>query len=245
MVDSVILAAGYGKRARKYSGISSKGLLDVADRPAIYYGYRQLVDSEYIDRVIVVTNRAFQADYENFLDIHQSPKSELLIENISTPDNPLGAVATLEHAIRSSRIESDVLLLASDNVFDFSLDDMIKHYHEVQGNLFALYELPLEEARNHSVVTLDDNLVVRYKEKPDIAFSNYIVTYCMILNQETLQRISPWLKKGGNPDRIGQFLASTLDSIPLLAFHINGRWFDIGSERYYEEADRYFRSTLE
>ena len=243
MLEAVILAAGYGTRAGSYASGLSKGLLDVAGKPAIYYSYKQVNDSKHVSKVWIITNRSFEGEYTRFLGLHGSPKAELLVERVSTLASPLGAVATLNYVIQTTNIKKDVLLVAADNVFDFSLERMIEYYESVDGNVFGLYELPIEEARNHSVVTINKNRVDRYEEKPEVAFSTKIVTYCIILNQETLRMIAPWLASGGNPDSIGQFLASTKERIPLIPFYIGSKWFDIGSERYYSEANEYFATN--
>lgn len=245
MVESLILAAGYGKRSGIHAGLNSKGLLPVAGCPAIAYGYDQLVKSKYVNKISIITNLMFENEYSQFINEHYSPKTVLLTETVSTPENILGSVATLDYFLQTQGIPDDLMLLACDNVFDFHLDDLIEKYKRSEGNLFGMYRLPLEETKNHGVITLVGDQVNCYVEKPEIPFSDLIVTYCILLNGKTLKRVYPWLSNGGNPDGMGKFIASTIRDIPLFAFRVKGKWFDIGSEKGYTEANQYFNKKLE
>lgn len=68
MIEAVILAAGYGRRASRYARGISKGLLKVAGRPAIYYSYKQIIESKHVSKVWIITNRLFQGEYARFLE---------------------------------------------------------------------------------------------------------------------------------------------------------------------------------
>ena len=188
----------------------------------------------------IITNRSFHSCYADFVNRYPSSKVDLITETTSTQAEPLGAVATLEKALKFCNQESNILLLAADNVFDFSLDAMMEFFNQTQGNVFGLYEVSLEDAIHHSVVDLENGKVIRYEEKPDVAFSNKIVTYCMILTRRTLNGIPEYLHRGGDRDGIGKFLVSTLPDIDLIAYPFEGKWFDIGSKSSFDAANRYF-----
>src|SRR5579872_3708884 len=95
----VILAAGYATRLYPLTLTRPKPLLPVAGKPMIDHVLDNLACIPGVDRVYVVTNAKFAAQFQTWADAYRSAKASLnftIINDGSTDDkNKLGAIGDL------------------------------------------------------------------------------------------------------------------------------------------------------
>src|SRR4029453_3373874 len=82
----------------------------------------------------------------------------------------LGAIGDLQFVTGSAALEGeDFLVVAGDNLFDFSLDEYARFWRERGGSAIGVHDVgDLQLAREYGIVELDDeDRVVSLVEKPE------------------------------------------------------------------------------
>ncbi|MBQ3372253.1 MAG: NTP transferase domain-containing protein, partial [Oscillospiraceae bacterium] len=111
----LILAAGYATRLYPLTENFPKPLLDVRGKKILEWLIEDLGDLEYV----VVTNHRFAPIFREWADT-RAEKITVVDDGTSTNETRLGAVCDMQFAIRQAGVEDDLLVLAGDNVLDFS-----------------------------------------------------------------------------------------------------------------------------
>jgi glucose-1-phosphate thymidylyltransferase len=157
-------------------------------------------------------------------------------------EHRLGAVADLGLAIERRQIDDEVLVLAGDNLFDFSLRDFVAYFHTVNADCITTYvEENIEALQRTGVAELDPTgRVLTFEEKPKNPRANNAVPPFYIYTRATIKIIQQFLHSGNNTDAPGQLVAWLVKKKPVYAYQLNGRRYDIGSLASYEEAKNIF-----
>jgi glucose-1-phosphate thymidylyltransferase len=170
-VKAVILAAGYGTRLRPLTDRVAKPLLPLAGRPIVSLIYDKLAEVKDIDAVHVVTNRRYAPDFERWASMLRSAPPVYVHDNGTTSeDGRLGAVRDTKFAIdRGNLADDDVIVVAGDNVFDYSLAEYAHFWRsKPYGSAIAVCECDHELVKRYSMVEIDDHdRVTSFVEKPE------------------------------------------------------------------------------
>src|SRR5574339_22790 len=117
----IILAAGYATRLYPLTLTKAKPLLPVAGKPMIDYVLDKLAPMGGIDRVYLVTNAKFAAQFQEWADQYRATKAPLdftIVNDGSTDDsNKLGAIGDLHLVITREKVDDDVIVVAGDKPF--------------------------------------------------------------------------------------------------------------------------------
>lgn len=241
----VLLAAGYATRLYPLTINMPKSLLLVGDKTILEHILAKVEEVPDVDEVILVTNSKFAEQFKIFVTAHSGMKPIVVIDD-GTEDNDhrLGAIADLSLAVECARINDDILVLAGDNLFNFTLKDFVTYFHSVRTNCITTYEeKSLEALRTTGVIELSaDNRVLSFEEKPHEPKANNAVPPFYLYTRETLPLIKRFLEAGENADAPGQFVHWLVREKTVYAFRFTGRRYDIGSLVSYEEAKRVFES---
>lgn len=222
------MASGFGTRLRSANVADAKGLLKYKGKPLINH----IVDKipQDVD-ILVNTNRKFETNYRRW---HQSLSKNvtLCIEPVFTEAQAFGAVSSLDYWIRTENITDDLLVIASDNYFEFDLLKFIATY-DGKNVLVAVYDIGDKiKARGFGVVQLDGRKIIGLEEKPIKPKSSLIAIACYLLPP----RIFPVLAEycaGVKRDNLGSFIAYLIDREEVHAYSFKECWFDIGSTDVY------------
>src|SRR3990167_3246981 len=121
-MKAVILCAGFATRLYPLTLNTPKPLLSVGGKPLLNHIIGMLEDIPEIDEVVVITNAKFKT---SFLDWQKTAPSSKRIRVFNDPsmsnDDRLGAIRDLQLAVKEAKLEDDILVLAGDNLFDYSL----------------------------------------------------------------------------------------------------------------------------
>src|SRR5208282_3543592 len=122
----LILAAGYATRLHPLTLTQPKPLLAVAGQPMIDYVLDNVAPIGGIDRVYVVTNAKFAAQFQDWSVQYRAAKAKLdftIVNDGSTDDtNKLGAIGDLHLVITKEKVDDDLVVVAGDNLFSQSLE---------------------------------------------------------------------------------------------------------------------------
>ncbi|MCL0090443.1 sugar phosphate nucleotidyltransferase [Dehalococcoidia bacterium] len=236
-MKTIILAGGYATRLHPITINRPKPLLPVAGKPIIDY---VLDDCPLPDRPVISTNRRFASQFEAWR-AQTGRDVELVIEETTTEQEKLGTVGALNFLIERLEIDDDILVLGGDNLFKFSLSQLIDAY---QGNLLiALYDVKdIERVRNrYGVAIVEGAQITDFQEKPRAPRSTLASTACYIYPKGILPLINEFLRRAETgKDAPGYFNAWLLKEkrLRIDPFIFDTRWYDIGDRATYIEANQ-------
>ncbi len=183
---------------------------------------------------MVTTNKKFQNDFYNWRKMLSRPV-EVYIEEAVSDDEKKGAVSAIDFWIRSKNIKEDLLVIAADNYFEFKIVDMIAEYNG-KNAIVAAYDVGDKERACEigkscqvGLVTLENNRIIKFDEKPTEATSSIIATGIYVLPNRVFPLLSKYCRKSRR-DNMGSFISYLTDIEEVHAFVFDKSWLDIGEE---------------
>ena len=242
-MDGLILAAGYATRLRPLTDTTPKHLLPVGGRPMVDWVLDKLHEAE-IDRVHLVTNERFADQFARWAE-----GKDVLVHNDGTTSNDdrLGAIGDIRFVQTRAGLDDDLLVIAGDNLFDYSLADFVAfRLSKDGGSAVAVHDVGnLELVRQYSIVELDeDDRIVDFVEKPEHPTTTLAATATYLYTREHARLVSTYLGDGQPPDQPGNLVAWLHERVPVNAYRFPGAWYDIGDARQLLEADNLMRARL-
>jgi glucose-1-phosphate thymidylyltransferase len=246
-MKAVLLAAGYGTRLYPLTRDLPKALLPVAKRPLLDWIADKVDEVEAVDELHVVTNTKFAAALERWAEGRSGRLAPILHDDGTTSnEDRLGAIGDIAFVIEEAGLTGDdLLVVAGDNLFDYSLEGYIDRWREWPGgSAVAVRDCgSLELARQYAVVTLDDDdRVVSFVEKPPDPATTLIATATYLYHRDHVSLVDAYLAEGRPPDAPGNFIAWLHTRQPVYGYRFGGTWFDIGDREQLLVADRWLRA---
>ena len=239
-MTGIILAAGYATRMYPLTLNFPKPLLEVGGKKIIDH---LLEDGERsgVERFVVVSNHKFISLFREWAE----GKDNVMVLDDGSVDNEhrIGAVKDIEFAIEKAGINDDTLILAGDNVLDFSLSSFIE-YGKAKGTSCIMRHRESDKARlsKTGVVTIDqDDLVLSMEEKPKEPKSEWAVPPFYYYVKEDLPLIKEGIENGCGTDAPGSFVSYLAERRPVHAFLMPGKRFDVGSIEGYEKIRKEYK----
>ncbi|MBR6215841.1 MAG: NTP transferase domain-containing protein, partial [Spirochaetaceae bacterium] len=125
----LILAAGYATRLYPLTENFPKPLLKVGEKTILDWLIDDVDETGEVDEYIVVTNHKFAHIFEEWRKGNKH-KITVVDDGTETNETRLGAVIDIKYALDKTGVQDDVLILAGDNVLDFSLSSFISYAKE-------------------------------------------------------------------------------------------------------------------
>ena len=239
----VLLAAGYATRLYPLTENRPKSLLPVGDGTILDFIVGKVEAVGRITEILIVSNHRFFSQFAEWRDGYSGRlRITLLDDGTTTNENRLGAIADLRFAVAAGELDEDLLVLAGDNLFDFSLVDFVDFFDQAGTDCISVHALADEAAlRRTGVVELDGNgRVTGFEEKPACPKSQWAAPPFYLFRRESLPLFAQYLAGGNNPDAPGHFIPWLIRQRTVYAWCFAGRRYDIGSLASYEEALRLF-----
>ena len=164
----MILAAGYATRLYPLTENYPKPLLKVGDKTILDWLIDDIDTANIIDEYIVISNHKFAHHFEEWA----KTKSQIITvvdDQTSTNETRLGAVKDIQYAIDQLQLDDDMLVIAGDNVLDFSLTRFIAYAQEKQHSCIMRYYEPIDQKLlKCGVVTIDetDRILLMTEKSP-------------------------------------------------------------------------------
>jgi glucose-1-phosphate thymidylyltransferase len=191
-----------------------------------------------VDEVHLVTNAKFAPAFRDW-----APADVTVHDDGTASENDrLGAIGDMEFVGLSG---DDLLVIAGDNLFDFSLADFVRFWRgKGRASAVALHDVAdLTLARQYGIVELDaDDRVVSFLEKPEKPPSTLAATATYLFHRDHVALLPRYLEEGNSPDQPGRFVAWLAEREPVYGYRFEGEWLDIGDHEQLAEADRRARS---
>ena len=162
----LILAAGYATRLYPLTENFPKPLLKVGDKTILDWLLDDIELSGEIDEYVVISNHKYAHHFDDWAKT-KPYKITVVDDGTSTNETRLGAVKDVQFAIEKLKLDSDLLVIAGDNLLDFSLNSFIDYAKAKQTSCIMRYYEPNDEKlKKCGVVTIDENdLILNMTEK--------------------------------------------------------------------------------
>ena len=245
-MKNVIIAAGYATRLYPLTENFPKPLLTIGESTILDRMLDDLDGIDDIDEHILVTNHKFAQIFRDWATKRmQQPSAKPVViidDGTSTNETRLGAVRDLLLALDQQCIDDDVMVLAADNLLDFSFRGFVDFFKQKQTSIIMCHHEPeLYRLQRTGVIAVDDDMrVLLMQEKPEKPVSHWAVPPFYIYKRSDLPLIKDCLNHGCGFDAPGNLAHYLTDVTTLHAWVMPGRRFDIGSLDSYEEAKRLF-----
>ena len=240
-MKTIVLAAGYATRLYPLTENFPKPLLEIGNNTILGRLLDDIDGIDEIDEHILVTNEKFSGIFEDwaFQRRRKNPRPVLVLsDGTLTNETRLGAVKDLILALNVYAIDEDVLVLAADNILDFSLKGFVEEFHKKRTSMIMCHHEPeLYKLQRTGVIAVDENMkVLQMQEKPERPVSHWAVPPFYIYAKEDLPMIRVALAHGCGADAPGNLAHYVADHSVLHAWPMPAGRFDIGSLDTYEIA---------
>ena len=179
-------------------------------------------------------------------EVEKSIKVTVLDDGTFTNETRLGAVCDIQFAIDTLSLDDDLLVIAGDNVLDFSLVRFIEYAKEKGTSCIMRYYEPSEEKLHKTgVATVDENdLILEMEEKPANPKSHWCCPPFYFYRRVDVPLVKVGIDSGCGVDAPGSFIAWLSTQTPVHAWEMPGKRYDIGNLASYEEVQRTYHGIL-
>ena len=237
----LILAAGYATRLYPLTENFPKPLLKVGDKTILDWLIDDIDGAGLVDEYVVISNHKFAHHFQQWAD-GKSVKITVVDDGTSTNETRLGAVCDIKFAIDSLGLDDDMLVIAGDNVLDFSLTKFVRYAHGHETSCIMRYFEP-DENRLHKcgVVEVDAaDLILGMEEKPAEPKSHWCCPPFYFYTRADARLVQKGIDAGCGTDAPGSYIAWLCTVTPVHAMEMPGRRYDIGNlESYHKVCEEY------
>lgn len=240
----LILAAGYATRLYPLTENFPKPLLEVQGKTILDWLIEDIETSGLVDEYVVISNHKFAHHFENWAK--DKEKITVVDDGTSSNETRLGAVKDIQFAIDKLEIDDEMLVIAGDNLLDFSLTAFAKYAKEKNASCIMRYYEPSEE-RLHKcgVVTTDDaDKILNMVEKPAEPESHWCCPPFYFYTREDAKLIQKGIDSGCGTDAPGSYIAWLSTQVPVYAMEMPGRRYDIGNLESYRKVEEEYKGIV-
>ena len=241
----LILAAGYATRLYPLTENFPKPLLKVQDRTILDWLVEDIAASGVVDQYIVISNHKYARHFQTWADENDYPVT-VLDDGTESNENRLGAVRDIQFAIDQLGLKDDLLVIAGDNLLDFSLTGFIRYFHEKNTTVIMRYwEGNEEKLHKTGVAVVDENdRIIEMEEKPAQPKSHWCTPPFYIYRASDVNLVKKGIDEGCGVDAPGSFIAWLSAATPVHAYEMPGKRYDIGTLESYESIKKEYRGII-
>ena len=238
----IVLAAGYATRLYPLTENFPKPLLEVAGKPILDWLLEDVHGSGMIDEYIVISNHKFLPHFQKWAQAHPLPIT-VLDDGTETNETRLGAVCDIQFAIDRLGLRDDLLIIAGDNLLDFSLTRFLDYAREKQSScVMRYYEADEARLRKSGVAELGEGeRLISMEEKPAEPKSHWCTPPFYFYTAEDAAKIQTAIADGCGTDAPGSLVAWMCRRSVLHSMEMPGRRYDIGNLESYQQVQEMYK----
>lgn len=232
----LILAAGYATRLYPLTENFPKPLLTVGEKTILDWLIDDIDKAGTVDEYVVISNHKYAHHFENWAD-SKAQKITVVDDGTDTNETRLGAVKDIQFAIDSLGLDDDMLVIAGDNVLDFSLTEFIEYSKEKKTScIMRYYEPEFQKLLKCGVVTVDDkDKVLEMTEKSPAPATNWCCPPFYYYTKNDAKLVQNGIDSGCGTDAPGSYIAWLCTQTAVHAMEMPGKRYDIGNLESYEK----------
>ena len=240
----LILAAGYATRLYPLTENFPKPLLSVQGKTILDWLIEDMDRSGVIDEYVVISNHKFAHHFDAWA-AQKTQKVTVVDDGTESNETRLGAVRDIQFALDQLDIHDDVLVMAGDNLLDFSLTTFIDYARKKNTScIMRYYEASQTKLQRSGVVLLDENeKVLSLEEKPAQPKSHWCCPAFYFYKAQDAARIAEGIAAGCGVDAPGSYVAWLCDKATIHAMEMPGSRYDIGNLESYEKVQKEYKGV--
>lgn len=232
----LILAAGYATRLYPLTENFPKPLLTVGEKTILDWLIEDIDTLGLVNEYVVISNHKFAHHFDAWATKKQQ-KITVVDDGTESNETRLGAVRDIQFAVDELNIDDDMLIIAGDNLLDFSLTKFIKYAKEKNSACIMRYFEPSEQKLTKcGVVTVDENdKILNMVEKPAQPETHWCCPPFYYYTKEAAKLIKKGIESGCGVDAPGSFIAWLCKQVEVYAMEMPGKRYDIGNLESYNK----------
>ena len=238
----LILAAGYATRLYPLTENFPKPLLPVGEKTILDWLVDDIDTAGVVSEYVVISNHKYAHHFDAWAKT-KAQKVTVLDDGTDSNETRLGAVRDIQFAIDTLKIDDDLLVIAGDNVLDFSLTAFLR-YALAKGTscVMRYYEPSAEKLKKCGVALVDEeDLVLSLEEKPAEPKSNWCTPPFYYYTRSDAALVAEGIRQGCGVDAPGSFIAWLCGETPVHSMEMPGSRYDIGNLQSYEAVQKTYR----
>lgn len=238
----LILAAGYATRLYPLTENFPKPLLEVGNKTILDWLVDDIDTLGEVDEYVVISNHKFAHHFVEWAGT-RSEKITVVDDGTSTNETRLGAVCDIQYAIDELSLDDDMLVIAGDNLLDFSLTDFVKYAMAKNAScIMRYYEPDFNKLLKCGVVEIDgDDLILSMTEKSPTPKTHWCCPPFYYYTKADAKLIKEGIDSGCGTDAPGSFMAWLSTKTKVYAYEMKGSRYDIGNLESYEKVKKEYK----
>lgn len=232
----LILAAGYATRLYPLTENFPKPLLMVGNKTILDWLVDDIDNAGLVDEYVVISNHKFAHHFDDWAKTKKQ-KISVVDDGTSTNETRLGAVKDIQYAIDQLKLDDDMLVIAGDNVLDFSLTKFIEYAKAKQSScIMRYYESDEKKLLKCGVVTIDESdKILNMTEKSQTPATHWCCPPFYYYTKSDVKLVQQGIDSGCGTDAPGSYIAWLCTKTTVHAMEMPGKRYDIGNLESYEK----------
>ena len=238
----LILAAGYATRLYPLTEIFPKPLLKVQEKTILDWLIDDIDASGQVDEYVVISNHKFAHHFDAWAKT-KTQKITVVDDGTESNETRLGAVKDIQFAIDKLGLDSDMLVIAGDNLLDFSLTKFVAYAQQKKVScVMRFYQPDRQKLLKTGVVTVDEtDRILRMTEKSPTPETNWCCPPFYYYTREDARLVEKGIAAGCGTDAPGSYIAWLCQQVSVYAMEMPGSRYDIGNLESYEQVQRDYK----
>jgi glucose-1-phosphate thymidylyltransferase len=231
----LILAAGYATRLYPLTENFPKPLLTVGEKTILDWLVDDIDTAGAVDEYVVISNHKYAHHFDAWAKT-KSQRITVVDDGTDTNETRLGAVKDIRYAIDSLGLDDDMLVIAGDNVLDFSLTRFMAYAGEKKASCIMRYYEPNDQKLlKCGVVTVDgSDRVLNMTEKSPTPATHWCCPPFYYYTKADARLVQKGIDSGCGTDAPGSYVAWLCAQTEVYAMEMPGKRYDIGNLESYE-----------
>ena len=232
----LILAAGYATRLYPLTENFPKPLLEVQGKTILDWLIEDIETAGLVDEYVVISNHKFAEHFEDWAKT-KDMRVTVVDDGTTSNETRLGAVKDIQFAVEKLSLDDEMLVIAGDNVLDFSLTRFIRYAREKGTSCIMRYFEPdAQKLQKCGVVQVDESdRILGMEEKPARPKSHWCCPPFYYYTREDARLVEKGIAAGCGTDAPGSYIAWLCGETVVHAMEMPGKRFDVGNLQSYEK----------
>lgn len=238
----LILAAGYATRLYPLTENFPKPLLKVGDKTILDWLVDDIDETGLVDEYIVISNHKYACHFNEWAKTKKQ-KVTVIDDGTQSNETRLGAVKDIQFAIDALNLDDEMLVIAGDNVLDFSLKTFIKYAMDKKTScVMRYYESDVKRLQKSGVAEVDEtDKIISMEEKPKMPKANWCTPPFYYYTRIDARLVRKGIEAGCGTDAPGSYIAWLTTQTTVHSMKMPGSRYDIGNLESYEKVKSEYR----